>query len=53
MHCYLCVSSGLSYIVPDFAYNVMFKYFRPAVNPPKEIVDPNDSKPADWDEREK
>ena len=27
--------------------------FLPAVNPPKEIEDPNDSKPEDWDEREK
>ena len=27
--------------------------FNPAVNPPKEIDDPNDSKPSDWDEREK
>jgi len=25
----------------------------PAVNPPKEIDDPNDSKPEEWDEREK
>ncbi|XP_048778294.1 calnexin-like isoform X2 [Ostrea edulis] len=25
----------------------------PPVNPPKEIEDPNDKKPADWDEREK
>lgn len=25
----------------------------PAVNPPKEIDDPNDKKPDDWDEREK
>ena len=25
----------------------------PPVNPPEEIDDPNDSKPADWDEREK
>jgi len=25
----------------------------PSVNPPKEIVDPDDKKPADWDEREK
>ena len=25
----------------------------PPVNPPKEIVDPNDRKPKDWDEREK
>lgn len=23
----------------------------PEINPPKEIVDPNDTKPADWDER--
>ncbi|RWS31248.1 calnexin-like protein, partial [Leptotrombidium deliense] len=27
--------------------------FNPSVNPPKEIDDPNDSKPEDWDEREK
>lgn len=25
----------------------------PPVNPPKEIDDPNDSKPSDWDERAK
>ena len=28
-------------------------FFRPAVNPPKEIVDPEDKKPETWDEREK
>ncbi|XP_070198494.1 calnexin-like isoform X2 [Littorina saxatilis] len=27
--------------------------FSPPVNPPKEIEDPNDKKPADWDNREK
>ena len=27
--------------------------FSPAVNPPKEIEDPEDKKPEDWDEREK
>ncbi|XP_028173718.1 calnexin [Ostrinia furnacalis] len=27
--------------------------FTPAVNPPEEIDDPSDSKPDDWDEREK
>jgi calnexin len=27
--------------------------FTPTVNPPKEIDDPNDKKPEDWDEREK
>ena len=27
--------------------------FTPAVNPEKEIDDPNDKKPEDWDEREK
>lgn len=27
--------------------------FNPSVNPPKEIDDPNDTKPANWDEREK
>ncbi|XP_063907214.1 calnexin-like isoform X2 [Zophobas morio] len=27
--------------------------FTPAVNPPKEIDDPDDKKPEDWDEREK
>lgn len=25
--------------------------FDPAINPPKEIVDPNDKKPLDWDDR--
>ena len=25
----------------------------PPVNPPEEIDDPTDSRPADWDEREK
>ena len=27
--------------------------YRPPVNPPKEIADPNDKKPSDWDDREK
>ena len=27
--------------------------FTPPVNPPKEIDDPDDKKPEDWDEREK
>uniref|UniRef100_A0A224YSV3 Calnexin n=1 Tax=Rhipicephalus zambeziensis TaxID=60191 RepID=A0A224YSV3_9ACAR len=27
--------------------------FEPAVNPPKEVEDPNDKRPEDWDEREK
>lgn len=27
--------------------------FSPAVNPPAEIDDPDDKKPADWDDREK
>lgn len=27
--------------------------FSPPVNPPKEISDPDDKKPKDWDEREK
>uniref|UniRef100_A0A2C9K0D1 Calnexin n=2 Tax=Biomphalaria glabrata TaxID=6526 RepID=A0A2C9K0D1_BIOGL len=27
--------------------------FSPPVNPPKEIEDPNDKKPAEWDDREK
>jgi len=27
--------------------------YRPAVNPPKEITDPADKKPDDWDERER
>lgn len=30
-----------------------FTDFNPPVNPPKEIDDPNDKKPSDWDEREK
>ncbi|CRL02494.1 CLUMA_CG015334, isoform A [Clunio marinus] len=31
----------------------LLKDFNPAVNPPKEIDDPNDFKPETWDEREK
>lgn len=31
----------------------LLKDFNPAVNPPKEIDDPNDFKPESWDEREK
>ena len=31
----------------------LFEEFNPAVNPAKEIDDPYDSKPEDWDEREK
>lgn len=31
----------------------LLQNFSPPVNPPKEIDDPNDKKPADWDEREK
>ncbi len=29
------------------------KCFSPPVNPAKEIVDPDDKKPKDWDERER
>ncbi|XP_061164558.1 calnexin-like isoform X2 [Saccostrea echinata] len=49
---------------PDNSYEVsvdgtvvnegsLLEDFSPPVNPPKEIDDPNDKKPADWDEREK
>ncbi|KAJ8297412.1 hypothetical protein KUTeg_023943 [Tegillarca granosa] len=31
----------------------LYTLSNPPVNPPKEIDDPNDKKPADWDEREK
>ncbi|XP_055592497.1 calnexin-like isoform X2 [Uranotaenia lowii] len=31
----------------------LFTEFNPPVNPPKEIDDPNDVKPENWDEREK
>lgn len=31
----------------------LFTEFTPPVNPPREIDDPNDSKPENWDEREK
>ena len=31
----------------------LLKDFNPAVNPPREIDDPEDKKPSDWDEREK
>ncbi len=32
---------------------VMILACSPPVNPPKEISDPNDKKPADWDDRER
>ncbi len=49
---------------PDNTFEVSIDYkvvnhgsllddFSPPVNPPAEIDDPNDKKPADWDEREK
>lgn len=49
---------------PDNTYHVRFDHkiinegslltdFLPPVNPPKEIDDPQDKKPMDWDEREK
>jgi len=34
-------------------HGTLLDSFTPAVNPPAEIDDPNDSMPADWDEREK
>ncbi|GAA5983808.1 hypothetical protein JCM11641_005199 [Rhodosporidiobolus odoratus] len=49
---------------PDQTYDILinnesvksgslFEDFTPAVNPPKEIDDPTDSKPADWEENPK
>lgn len=51
-------------INPDNTYEVsldtrsvgkgsLLEDFNPPVNPPKEIDDPEDTKPEDWDEREK
>jgi len=51
-------------INPDNSYEIYIDWkvvnhgsllsdFTPAVNPPAEIEDPSDKKPADWDEREK
>ena len=37
-------------LVVNIRYYIIFS---PPVNPPKEIEDPNDKKPEDWDEREK
>lgn len=31
----------------------LLKDMEPPINPPKEILDANDRKPNDWDEREK
>jgi hypothetical protein len=31
----------------------LLKDFEPPINPPKEIVDPDDKKPETWDDREK
>lgn len=38
-----------SLIINDFP----FTCYSPPVNPPKEIDDPKDKKPEDWDEKEK
>ena len=32
---------------------LLFYIYSPPVNPPKEIDDPNEKKPEDWDEKEK
>ena len=37
----------------DMWFILIYFNFSPPVNPAKEIVDPNDRKPKDWDEREK
>ena len=35
-------------------FNIFFSlFFSPPVNPPKEIDDPHDKRPADWDDKEK
>lgn len=59
--CLLCLSSVLN---PDNSYEMfidqssvsrgsLLQDVVPPVNPPKEIDDPHDSKPDDWDERAK
>ncbi|CAG9563401.1 unnamed protein product [Danaus chrysippus] len=37
----------------EFNAGSLLEDFTPPVNPPKEVDDPNDEKPEDWDEREK
>lgn len=44
-----CVNFGEGFT----PYTNLYVYSSPPVNPPKEIVDPEDKKPEDWDEREK
>lgn len=60
----LCIFPLLSVLNPDNSYEMFIDQSSvsrgnllhdvvPPVNPPKDIDDPNDSKPEDWDERAK
>lgn len=53
----LVLGSDNSYTIYIDGKNVnagnLLKDMQPAINPPKEIEDPNSVKPEDWDEREK
>ena len=42
-----------TYCVLCFLDFVFSSFYRPPINPAKEIDDPDDEKPEDWDEREK
>lgn len=61
---YICACPLFTVLNPDNSYEVLIDQSSvsrgsllhdvvPPVNPPKEIDDPNDSKPEDWDERAK
>lgn len=60
----ICACPPFTVLNPDNSYEVLIDQSSvsrgnllhdvvPPVNPPKEIDDPNDSKPEDWDERAK
>lgn len=61
---YICACPLFTVLNPDNSYEVLIDQSSvsrgsllhdvvPPVNPPKEIDDPHDSKPEDWDERAK
>ena len=41
------------FVAQIFKEGSLLEDFEPPVNPPREIDDPNDHKPKDWDESEK
>jgi len=54
-HLFSTCAGIMLYKFPVLYFNVecCVLFCSPSVNPPKEITDPEDKKPADWDERER